>query len=406
MTSIVEDVQSQGISSSVVVLYDLEYAEGSFAYFFPDGLDSDLTEVQFRDSTGVARTYIALPAEAQDFEVSSDGAMSRPKFTVANLQNTFSQSIGGLGYEDLIGRRLTRRTTLKKYLVGESGDSGNGNPPVEFPRTVYVIDRIAAKDVTKVEFELAAPFDLAGIQLPRRIVVGGSCPWKYTGASRVKYTGSSYITQPEKEKIGGCTWRADSILSKDADYTLYMSPEDEYILSSTGVSFTDGNSLSSFTAGTYYSTSQANLLQITHEGILNSTTGTNYWQCLVNTSNAPTDSDTSSWRRVWTYATYNPLAEYKGYKDKRYNDYVVKNGFLWKVNRTTQRPAASGSSVSRHYTVEEGAHWTRGDICGKTLTSCAMRFQARVDGNGGFLRARASGIGLPYGGFPGVVQRR
>ena len=401
MTAIVEDVQSQGISSAIVTLYDLEYADGSFVYFFPDGLDGDLTEVQFRDSSGTARTYIALPAQAEDFEVSSDGAINRPKFTVANLHNTFSQAIGGLNYEDLIGRRLTRRTTLKKYLVGETGDSGNGNAPVEFPKSVYVIDRISAKDVTKVEFELAAPFDLAGIQLPRRVIVGGSCPWKYTGASSVKYTGSSvYASQPERERIGGCNWRADSkITIAGVEYTLYMTPEDEYILPSGTVSFTDGNSLSSFSAGTYYTTSEANLMKVTPEGILTSTTGTNYWRCIKNTSAAPTDINVAAWRRVWVYSAYSTSGTYNGYKDKRYNAYVVKDGFLWKVNRITQ-------ATNNHYTVEEGAHWTRGDVCGKTLTSCAMRFQAQTDGNGGYVSTRRSQISLPYGGYPGVVQRR
>ena len=172
MTAIVEDVQSQGITSAIVTLYDLEYAEGSFVYFYPDGLDNDLTTIEFRDATGVSRSYIALPAEAEDFEVTSDGAMNRPKFTVANLHNTFSQSIGGLGYEDLIGKRLTRRTTLKKYLVGESGDSGSGNPPVEFPRSVYVIDRIASKDATKVEFELANSKPILSDKLNELALVG------------------------------------------------------------------------------------------------------------------------------------------------------------------------------------------------------------------------------------------
>ena len=402
MTALVEDVQKQGISSAVVVLYDLEYSNGNFVYFFPDGLDSDLTEVQFRDSSGTPRTYVALPAQAQDFEVSSDGAYSRPKFSIANLQNTFSQAIGGLDYEDLIGRRLTRRTTLKKYLVGESGDSGTGNAPVEFPKTVYVIDRISAKDVTTVEFELAAPFDLAGITLPRRVVVGGNCPWKYTGASRVKYTGSStYGTMPEKEKVGGCNWRADSKLvdAGGIERTVYMTAEDEYILDGNSVSFTNGTGLSSFTAGTYYTTQELNLPQITAEGIVNNITWVNYWQCLSSTGSAPLDSSTNTWRRVWLYNSYQAGLEFKGFLDKRYNQYVVKDGFLWRVNRTTQ-------AANAHNTVEEGLHWTRGDICGKSLTSCAMRFQAKPDGAAGFSKFKDSRISLPFGGFPGVVQRR
>lgn len=408
MTAIVEDVQSQGIDSSIVILYDLEYADGSFAYFFPDGLDSDLTEIQFRDSSGTARTYIAIPAEADDFEISSDGALNRPKFTVANIENTFSQQIGGMNYEDLIGRRLTRRTTLKKYLVGESGDTGNGNAPVEFPKTTYVIDRIASKSVLQVEFELAAPFDLAGTQLPRRVIVGGSCPWRYTAASSKKYVSNAYTSRPEREKIGGCNWRSDSILTHDGtEYTLYMSPEDEYILPSGTVSFTNGNSLSSFTSGTYYSTTASNLQEITSSGILAAASGVNnYWQCLANTSTAPSDAS-SSWRRVWVYLHGSAVPSQngdssitvKGYKDKRYNTYFVKNSFLWKVKRNTQ-------TLAWNTTVQEGDIWTQGDVCGKTLTSCSMRFQAVPDGNGGFLKARNQNISLPFGGYPGVVQRR
>ena len=406
MTAIVEDVQSQGIDSSIIILYDLEYTDGSFAYFFSDGLDSDLTQVQFRDSGGVARTYIAIPIEAENFDISSDGAMNRPKLTVANLQSTFSSAIGGLDFEDLIGQRITRRTTLKKYLVGESGDTGNGNAPVEFPKTAYVIDRISGKNVLQVEFELAAPFDLAGVQLPRRVIVGGSCPWRYTAAGVKKYASNAYTSRPEKEKIGGCNWRADSkITVGGTEYTLYMSPEDEYILPST-ISFTDADSLSSFTSGTYYLTTASNLQEITGPGILAAASGVkNYWQCLANTSTAPSDTS-ASWRRVWIYLQPTvPTADgdspitVKGYKDKRYNTYFVKNSFLWRVKRNTQ-------TLAWNTPLQEGDIWTQGDICGKTLTSCAMRFQAVPDGNGGFIRARDSRIALPYGGYPGVVQRR
>ena len=53
--------------------------------------------------------------------------------------------------------------------------------------------------------------------------------------------------------------------------------------------------------------------------------------------------------------------------------------------------------------------WKIGDVCGKKVTSCAMRFQAKVNGSGGgagFDELRDSRISLPFGGFPGVVQRR
>ena len=197
MTAIVENVQKQGVESPIITLYDLEYADGVFAYF-ASTLDDDLTSIQFRDSGGTVRTYSAIPIQLEGFDVQSDGALSRPTMTVANIESTFKDALGGLSFEDLIGRRITRRTTQEKYLVGNSGDS---TPPVEFPSITYVIDRIASKSIMGVTFELAAPFELAGIKLPRRVVIGGACPWKYQGASS---------TLAEVDKEGGCSWRLDN----------------------------------------------------------------------------------------------------------------------------------------------------------------------------------------------------
>ena len=153
MTAIVENVQKQGVESSIVTLYDLEYATGVFAYF-TSAIDQDLTSIQFRDTGGTIRTYTPIPIELEGFDVQSDGAIARPTMTVANIESTFKDALGGLGFEDLIGKRITRRTTQEKYLVGNTGDS---TPPVEFPSVTYVIDRIASKSVMSVVFELAAP---------------------------------------------------------------------------------------------------------------------------------------------------------------------------------------------------------------------------------------------------------
>jgi lambda family phage minor tail protein L len=196
MTAIVENVQKQGVESSIITLYQLEYAAGTFAYF-SSGTEEDLSNIEFRDADGTIRSYTPIPIEIEGFDIQSDGALSRPKMTVANIESTFKSSIGGLSFEDLVGKRITRRTTQEKYLVGNSGDS---TPPVEFPKITYVIDRISSKNVMQVEFELAAPFDLAGIRLPRRVIIGGACPWKYQGAS---------TTLSEANKEGGCHWRLD-----------------------------------------------------------------------------------------------------------------------------------------------------------------------------------------------------
>ena len=187
MSDIIATVQSQEIASEFIELYDLEYSTGNFAYFYPGGLDQSLPspyEIKFRDSAGAIKTYEALPMEAESFSITADGAYNRPTITVANIESVFSAAIGDLVYEDLIGQRITRRTTLKKYLVGGAGDTGDNNAPVEFPKQVYIIDTIKSKNILSVTFELAAPFDVAGIQLPTRVIIGNACPFKYRGADK------------------------------------------------------------------------------------------------------------------------------------------------------------------------------------------------------------------------------
>lgn len=408
MTAITDDVQKQEVDSAVIELYDLAYTTDSsgtvsYARFFPSGLDSDLTEVQFRDSSGTARTYEALPMQLDGINISSDGAYNRPELTVANIESVFSDAIGGMKYENLIGKRLTRRTTLEKYLVGNAGDSGVGNAPVEFPKVTFVIDRIKSRNVTSVTFELAAPFDLAGIQLPRRVVVGGSCPFKYTGAGSVVYDNDNliYTTAKERNKEGGCTWRRDGKFWSDGTaYYLYMNAQDDYIVpeenETGGVTFTNASGLSSFTANTYYYNT-VSVTRINADGTFTDATINQYWQAIRATSSAPSSSS-NAWRSVRIWRTYSASTTYYGYKDKRHNEYVLKDEKLWQVKRTTQ----TGSS---HQSVTEGDYWTAGDVCGKTLTSCAMRFQAKPL-SAGWSFLKDSRKGLPYGGFPGIVQRR
>ena len=95
MTAIVENVQKTGVESGVITLYKLEYADNTFAYFVA-GVEEDLSSIQFRDEDGTIRTYTPIPIELEGFDISSDGAISRPKMTVANIESTFRDSLGGL----------------------------------------------------------------------------------------------------------------------------------------------------------------------------------------------------------------------------------------------------------------------------------------------------------------------
>lgn len=375
MSDIIKSVQKQDPGSELVSLFDLSLPDGSVVYFTSN---YDSSDIQFRDSAGTAQTYVSLPIEAEGFDISSDGSYSRPTLTVANVSSVFSSAIGA-DFEDLIGYRITRRLTLRKYLVGESGDSGAGNAPVEYPKTTYVIDRIKDRNIIQVTFELAAPFDIAGITVPRRQIISGGCPWRYQGASS---------TLSEANKKGGCIWHAEGSYKGG---NIYVNLKDEYIVSSS-LTFTTFSG--SATAGSYYKTVKSGLTQIDSSGeFATPSTVYDYWQCLTNTSTTPSDSS-SDWRRVRIFSTYSASSAYAAYTNTDYNEYVLYSGQIWKVKTITQD---ANSHIS---TPEANKYWTRGDACAKRVSSCSRRFHATPDGSGGVELTTTKEIALPFGGFP------
>ena len=196
MSELIEVLQKTDPGSALIELFELEITDTDTLYFHA-GTDSSYGSPPYIQFDG--NSYVTLPIEIEGMEYNSDGASNRPTLTVANLLNTFS----GLLYdsstspetrlrnEDLIGRRITKRTTLYKYLDGQPDSS---SPVVEFPKRRYYIDRIAEETKSYITFELAAPFDLSGVKLPGRNIVGKYCGWQYQGGSA----------------DSGCSWRTDS----------------------------------------------------------------------------------------------------------------------------------------------------------------------------------------------------
>lgn len=397
MTDIIKTAQLQDPGSSVIVLYELEYAEGSFAYFYAGKAEFDgstLENVRFREwrseyVIGAEIEYTAIPIEAEGFDIKADGAITRPTLSIANVGTALSDSIGGLSLQDLVGSKLTKRVTLEKYLVGNSGDVGAGLSPVEYPRTVYFVDRIKSKNVLNVTFELAAPFDLQGVRLPRRVIVGGACPFKYKGAT---------TDLPENVRSGGCDWNSRFLKDGYAS-RLFLNEFDEYII---GIGYGGGFTpwTASSTAASLYTTAQ-DLDRYSTDGLtVSNVSSLNYWQALTSSSSPPSDTDKVNWRRIRTWAPFSPGTTYYGYKNTKFNDYVLKDGVLWKI-----RLLSTDTSVITE--VKEGAYWTAGDVCGKKIKSCSLRYGAQEISNSSVpAQAIAATQYLRFGGFPGVQQKR
>ena len=80
---------------------------------------------------------------------------------------------------------------------------------------------------------------------------------------------------------------------------------------------------------------------------------------------------------------------------------------------TVARIGTNGSvlEVGSHDEVTLGKFWIDGDLCGKTLDSCKKRFHATEDSTTYTNSVVSQTVNirqqqLPFGGFPGVQQRR
>jgi lambda family phage minor tail protein L len=418
---IATDVQTQEIDSALVELFEVTLPNGTTLYFHP-GLDSDLTDVQFRDktaptapvlagnfivgysytikttgpsgsnthypsigaannnvgtvftATGVgtglglatqnthtSRDYNPMPMMIDGLSLQADGASSRPAFTVANIGSLFQTELGDFKNDDLIGQRLVRRQTLQKYLVGGLEDA---SPPIEFPSQEYVIDRIAEENPIAITYEVATPFDLENIQIPRRIVVGKYCSWKYQGHA--------------SGKGGGCTWNTDGAVNYNGDGTVrahkvYFDFDDRPLVAS--------ETFAPYSASTAYTT----VSYVTHGG--------KFWVCTIaGTGNTP--SITSAyWKEVRKWTEWASGTTYQIGTLVRYDGVTI-----WK---------ATGESTGQVPT-DTSPYWLREEICGKTLQSCKARygFKPSVLTSANQKPEGATNLAarLPFGSFPGTLK--
>lgn len=135
------------------------------------------------------QTYSALPIEVTGFEYNGRGRLPRPLMKISNVDGVIGALVDT--YDDLIGAALTRKRTFVKYLDPVNFTTGvnpTADPTAVFPDDVYYVDRKSSHTKSVVELELASSFDIAGVMLPRRTIVGRVCLWVYR-SSECSYVG-------------------------------------------------------------------------------------------------------------------------------------------------------------------------------------------------------------------------
>lgn len=119
-------------------------------------------------------TYLRFPIQADGFAYQK-GQIPRPMIRISNGTGLMSAILLSVNEttsgNDLTGATVTRIRTLAKFLDAvnfANQTNPTADPNVEFPQEIYAIDRKATENREIVEFELAAPTDLAGVRIPKR----------------------------------------------------------------------------------------------------------------------------------------------------------------------------------------------------------------------------------------------
>ncbi len=447
--AIIKDVQSLAISSEIVEVYELQVSQDPDQYIYFTNMyydDTTSTKIKIRDREGgnTIREYHVIPASLTGLEFKSGGPLPQPKLKIANVLRTADNTslagvLGTAKYEDILGFKFYRRRTLKKYLYNVDTSS---DPAVEFTSDMYYLDRIDNENPREVTFTLVSPFDLSGVTLPRRTIIGNMCPWEYQGAG-------DHLNNWEKK--GGCTWNAESKVNiNGAEHRVFANVDDEYVVPST-LSFTDDPGSGTRTLDGYYQTDATGLTKISYGGGTSTVTVSdgNRWQAATAATTTPADSSTD-WKRLRIFANYTMANEVLVYIESKYNSYVLDgqietisissngsgytsvpavtisapgigttNGVqatgtalveaeavtgividepghgyvagetvtvtiagnatatnptvvtrLWQARKEGQ----TGTNLTKRVQPGFNSHWTRGDVCGKKITSCKMRF--------------------------------
>ena len=172
-SSTFSDVQSTN-PSAVIELFTLQLDNAlhgaTTTYYFHSGSNLNANnKIKWQTVE-----YLRFPIQASGFAFQK-GQLPRPKLTVSNATGlissillTVNETTAG---NDLTGAKVTRIRTLAKFIDADNfadGQNPTADPTAEFPREIYSVDRKSSENREVVEFELAAPTDLAGVRIPKR----------------------------------------------------------------------------------------------------------------------------------------------------------------------------------------------------------------------------------------------
>lgn len=164
---------------TIIEVFELDLTSIGGTYFRFHAGKNNLIQ----DITWQGLVYSAFPVQVSGFEMSGSGTEARPTISVANVTGIVSAALRD--FNDLVGAKVTRKRTLSKYLDAVNFPGGvnpSADPQQQFNDEVWFIDRKATENKMMVSFELASPWSVQGVKLPRGQCVANICRWKYRSA--------------------------------------------------------------------------------------------------------------------------------------------------------------------------------------------------------------------------------
>tara|TARA_R100000773_G_scaffold9493_1_gene8942 strand:+ start:1991 stop:2587 length:597 start_codon:yes stop_codon:yes gene_type:complete len=179
-SAVFSDLQSIN-PSAIIELFTLTLKEG--LHYATGNPDSVTTTYRFHAGSNLnangkivwdGNAYLRFPIEASGFAFQK-GQLPRPRIIISNATGLISAILLTVNEitagNDLTGATVTRIRTLAKFIDAvnfSNNTNATADPTAEFPQEVYSIDRKSTETREVVEFELAAPTDLAGVRIPKR----------------------------------------------------------------------------------------------------------------------------------------------------------------------------------------------------------------------------------------------
>jgi lambda family phage minor tail protein L len=146
-----------------------------------------------------------FPIQAEGFSYNGKGSLPRPILRVGNAEGAITEILNEVNLHtfgnDLQGAEFRRIRTLARFLDHENFEGGENpygepDPLSMFPEEVFYIDQKTTECRDYVEFSLAARYDLAGMQGPKRQALK-RCTWTYRGDG-CGYDGDKFFDENTK----------------------------------------------------------------------------------------------------------------------------------------------------------------------------------------------------------------